>query len=259
MKYRLSYRLSPGALLMTVVLLTACASPGPFEQSPDNKEAARINVQLGAAYLEQEDLQTASVKLERALRQDPSLATAHWTYALLQTRLGRPQRAEKHFREAIALDPHDSRAHNNYGTFLCDTGRLAEAQEQFARALENPLYDQPETALTNAGVCALKAQEADQAKVYFRQALDESPEFTPAVYEMARLNYEQKDYRQAQAYLEQFERIAGQTAGTLWLALQTETRLGNRDAADRYAAQLKHEYPDSRETAELVELERDGS
>jgi type IV pilus assembly protein PilF len=253
------YRQRLEAPLMTAALIAACASPGQFEHTPDDKKAARINVQLGAAYLERGDLQTASVKLERALREDYSLATAHWTYALLQLRLGRPKLAEKHFRAAIALNPADSRAHNNYGTFLCDASRLAEAQAQFTRALKNPHFDQPETALTNAGICALRAPDNNKAEAYFHKSLDKNPEFAPAVYEMARLSYEQKRYTQTQAYLNRYKRIGGDTAGTLWLAWQIETQLGNRNAADNYAAQLKQRYPESPETARLLQMEHNGS
>lgn len=247
------------ALLIAAVLVTACASSAQREDVRSDEKAARINVQLGARYLDQGNLELASIKLERALKQDPRLATAHWTYALLQIRLGRPKMAERHFRKAIELDPEDSLAHNAYGAFLCDAGRLSEAQGQFEQALANPLYDRPETALTNAGVCALKESNAKKAEDYFRQALDKNPRFAPALYEMARLTYEQHNYAQTRDYLGRYEKAAGHNAHTLWLAVQTETELGNRSAAGSYALQLKHKYPDSREAAQLSEMERNGS
>jgi type IV pilus assembly protein PilF len=254
----MNYRLCHSALLIAA-LVTACASPERRDEVQGDEKAARINVQLGATYLEQGDLELANVKLERALDQDPKLATAHWTYALLQLRLGRPKLAEKHFREAIDLDPEDSRAHTAYGAFLCNTGRLQEAEKQFEQALENPLYDQPETALTNAGVCALKAQDTAKAEDYFRQALDKNSEFAPALSEMARLSFEQQRYVQTRAYLERYREAVGHNAASLWLAVQTETRLGDRDAAGSYALQLKHKYPESREAAQLLDMQRDGS
>jgi type IV pilus assembly protein PilF len=156
------------------------------------------------------------------------------------------------------LDPEDSLAHNNYGTFLCNAGRLSEAQVQFQQAVENPLYDQPETALTNAGVCALKAPNAEQAEEYFRAALDKNPKFAPALFEMARLSFEQEDYAKARAFLERYRKSAGHDARTLLLAVRTEDQLGDRHAARGYALQLKSEYPDSRQAAQLLERERRG-
>jgi len=66
----MSYRQRLEAPLMTAALIAACASPGQFEQTPDDKKAARINVQLGAAYRERGDLHSVSVKLERSQRED---------------------------------------------------------------------------------------------------------------------------------------------------------------------------------------------
>ncbi len=54
-------------------------------------------------------------------------------------------------------------------------------------------------------------------------------------------------------YLRRYKQNAGYDAATLWLTVQTETKLGNRDAAASYALELKRRYPDSRETAQLVE------
>ncbi|MGH8503556.1 MAG: type IV pilus biogenesis/stability protein PilW [Gammaproteobacteria bacterium] len=246
---------------LTVLLIGACASTGPRSSDyvPRNDEAARINVNLGALYLSRGELNLANVKLQRALEQDPELATAHWTYALLQMRLNRAELAERHFRRALELDPEDSLAHNAYGTFLCDAGRLPEAQAQFQEALRNPLYEQPETALTNAGVCALKASDDEQAEDAFRRALDKNPTFIPALYEMARLTYDQQRYAQTRRFLDRYEQAAGHNARSLLLAVQTETELGDREAARAYARRLKQKYPDSREAARVVEMERHGS
>lgn len=247
------------AVFAGTLWLVGCAAiaPEPTEVS-DDEEAARINATLGAEYLGMGDLDLANTKLERALSQDPELPAAHWTYALLQARLGRPAQAEQHFRTALELDPQDSRAHNNFGVFLCDIGRLAEAQEQFERALNNPLYDQPETALTNAGVCILRTRDAEKAEKYFAQALNTNAEFAPALYEMARLVYGRGNYLQTLEYLNRYEQVAQDSPSTLLLAAQTATQLGDSKAAEAYAAQLRRQYPDSHQAVQLREDQRDG-
>lgn len=246
-------------LLLTLSLLGGCATSGSDDYVPRNDEAARINVNLGAQYLSRGELNLANMKLQRALEQDPDLATAHWTYALLQMRLNRSELAEEHFRRALALDPEDSLAHNAYGTFLCDAGRLPEAQAEFEKALDNPLYDQSETALTNAGVCALKASNEERAEDAFRRALAKNSTFIPALYEMARLTYDQQRYAQTRQFLDRYAQAAGHNAQSLLLAVQTETELGNRDAARGYAERLKRNYPDSQEAARVAEMERHGT
>ncbi|MBA2409402.1 MAG: type IV pilus biogenesis/stability protein PilW [Gammaproteobacteria bacterium] len=247
-------------LAAAVLVIGACASTGSGSDDDvePNEETAPINVSLGAQYLSQGELNIANMKLQRALEQDPNLATAHWTYALLQMRLNRADLAEQHFIRALALDPKDSLAHNAYGTFLCDRGRLPEAQAEFDKALDDPLYEQPETALTNVGVCALKGSDEKQAEDAFRRALARNATFIPALYEMVRLTYDQQRYAQTRQFLDRYAQTAGHTAHTLLLAVRTETGLGNRDAARAYAARLQQDYPESRQAARVAKMQRHG-
>src|SRR5262245_9149611 len=57
------------------------------QSTPDLKNAAAINVQLGVRYLNRGELKLAKVKLERALEQQPNVSEVQWAYALLQQRL----------------------------------------------------------------------------------------------------------------------------------------------------------------------------
>ena len=120
-----------------IFILTACTTqptvPVQSNSTPAarNDEAAALNTDLGAKYVANGDFQLADDKLKRALQQNPRYAPAHWTYALLQERLGQFDLAEKHFRTALSLDGSDSRAHNNFGTFLCKQKRYREADEHF--------------------------------------------------------------------------------------------------------------------------------
>ena len=75
-----------------VLLLSACVTVDPAEE---NYEAAsKINVQLGIAYLQQNNMVLASEKLTKALKQNPKSASAHNAYAMLQDRLLEKERAE---------------------------------------------------------------------------------------------------------------------------------------------------------------------
>jgi type IV pilus assembly protein PilF len=232
----------------------ACATSGDHRSQGERRaEAARINVQLGVAYLEQGNRAPANAKLEGVLKQDRRLATGHWTDALLQLlqmHLGRPEIAEIHVRESVVLNPEDARGQNNYDTFLCKAGRLLNAQAQFDLSLANPLYDQPETALINA-VCALKATDEAQSEDYFRQALGQNPRIVPAFYEMAKLKYDQAQYKQSRAYLQRNEAVAGYSATILWLATRNARRLGDSGAVEGYRLRLNQQYPESREAARL--------
>jgi len=247
------------SLVVVGALLAACASPGMKAAREQQQKAAEINVQLGINYLQQGDLRTANAKLERALEQDPDLATGHWVYALLQARLERYEAAERHFERALALDPNDSKAHNNYGTFLCERDRVDEAIEQFEAAVENPLYESPATAYTNAGICLVRVGRIDEARAYLRKALEADGRFAQALYQMAKLSYRAGRYSKTRDYLHRYAAQGRHTPQTLWLCVRTERRLGNGAEARRCAETLRERYPQSREARRLSQDEGYGS
>lgn len=262
-----------GWLACIVVLLIAsgCASQKTLQGEANLRQAARYNVQLGANYLRENDLQKANDKLEKALEQDPELADAHHVYAILQERLGQNGKAEEHYRKAIELADSGkaSDAHNNYGSFLCKLGRIDDAEEQYRKAVENPLYSRPEVTLTNAGSCALRKPDEAAAERFFREALERNPEYRPALYEMAKLSYDRGRYLQTRAYIQRYEAVLTKMASRnpqiptttpeiLWLCIQAERAMGNGIAAQTCAERLIATFPESREATQLMESERYG-
>jgi Tfp pilus assembly protein PilF len=77
----------------------------------------------------------------------------------------------------------------------------------------------------------LKATDKAQSEDYFRQALDQNTRMLPALYEMAKLKYDQAQYKQSRAYLQRTQAVAGYSATTLWLVMRNAMRLGNSGAA----------------------------
>ena len=74
------------ASILAAVALTATAciteKPAEPETKPSPEEAAILNLQLGAQYLRQGDLERALDKLQKAVDQNPELPQAHATLAL---------------------------------------------------------------------------------------------------------------------------------------------------------------------------------
>lgn len=247
-----------GTLVISLLHLAGCAStPSSQAQAPgpsiDMARAAEINVQLGLEYFKQGDLEQALKKLERGLRQDPDLPSAHHAMALLKQRLGQAAEAEKHFRRAIKLEPRYSEAQNNYGVFLYSGGRYREAEEHFLEAVENPLYSTPELAYENAGRAAQQLPALDKAEEYYRKALEREPKLPQSLYRMAEINFKRGDYQQAQAYLQRYRAVARHTPQSLWLGIKIERKLGNEDAVSSYALLLRQNFPDSQEARLLQE------
>jgi len=246
------------ALSLVALGLVACSTASTKQHQQRMYQASRANVQLAIGYMHEGNLTLADTKLKRALEEDPEYSVAHWSYALLQWRLGQSELADRHFRKAIALDPKDPKARNNYGSFLCEIGRIEEGLQQLERAAQNPLYRERAGALANAGFCALKIPDMDRAGAYFRAALAQSPGYGPALYQLARIAFQQGNYIQARAFMQRYAQSAKPTAGSLWLSYQIERHLGHRADAERLAMQLKDNFPDSREAVHLLELERHG-
>ncbi|MDH3388244.1 MAG: type IV pilus biogenesis/stability protein PilW [Gammaproteobacteria bacterium] len=233
------------AVLLMAGLLQACVAVNP--QQSKNEKASAINVQLGIGYLQQNKLELASEKLSKAIAQNPDSAAAHNAYAILQDRLKQIELAEFHYRKATSLDPKDSQAANNYGTFLCRNGRELESEKYFLQALDNPLYNTPEYAYTNAAICLIKAGQTDPGKGYLRKALAAKSDFSPALLSMAELLFEEGDHAQAKIYLDRFHLVARATAKSLWLSIRNELQLDSNANVEEYALRLEKDFYDSPE------------
>jgi len=243
-----------------VLALSACA---PTEIKSTDTEGsqtpASVSTQLGIEYMRNGMYEAALDRLEKAISQDPSYQAAHTSIAVLYETLDETALAEKHYRKAYALDPKNSLLLNNYGQFLCRNEHYDKAEKMFNAALRDPLYRYPETALSNAGLCAVRQEEQDKAADYFREALARNPKYPPALREMARISFARENWLAVRAYLQRLQEVDGLTPEFLWFGVKTEQTLGDRDALSSYVLLLKNRYPESEETRQLVEWERSQS
>ncbi len=214
-------------------------------------DAARIHTELGQRYMANGDLQTALEKLNRALKFDPNYAPAHTVIAVLYERIKQPANAELHYRKAVALEPTKGAPNNNLGQFLCSTGKYGEAAGFFQKAVADPFYSTPDVALTNAGVCHLKANDAVAAEADFRSALAHNPGNAEALFQLANTLYLSNNAFRARAFLQRLDALGSPSAAALKLGHDIESRLGNQDGALTYAKRLRSQFPDSEQTHAL--------
>jgi type IV pilus assembly protein PilF len=242
-------------LLTVFWLLGACVSAGsPEGNSPE--EAAQANLNLGAAYLRQGRADLALDKLQRAISQNPRSVEAHSTLAFAYDQLGDVENAEEHYRRATQLAPDNPAVANGYAVFLCRRNRWPEAEPHFRRAASNPRYGTPAAALTNAGVCARAADATVAAEEYFRAALAADSGYADALYQMMDMSYQSADYMQARAFMQRYRAAAPVTPALLWTCVRIEHALGNTAEARECARQLRTDFPESAEVAQLTQLER---
>lgn len=242
-----------GALCLLQTACTTTSGPPPGQIPPAPNRGADINTQLGIGYLRTGKLDLALDRLNKALQADPDFATAHNAIGLVYDRLNDPEKAEAHFARAVELNPSDPAARTNYGGFLCRHGRSEEGVQLLLAAAKDTLYDKPEVAYTNAGICKRAANDLSDAESYFRSALRINPRLPVALLNMAELSYEQKRYLPARAYLQRYSEVGEVGPRSLWLGVRVEGELGDKDALASYAMLLRGRYPDSRETQLLLE------
>ena len=244
--------LVPGAVAMTVLLLSACQGAGQARDTTNTREAAQFNAELGAKYLQRGELDQANEKLAKALEQDTNNPLAHISFARLQQQIDQPALAKKHFKRALALQPGDAAQINSYGVFLCETGEVDEAIENFRSAAANPFYRTPEYALDNAGLCLLDADRPDQAENFLRDALRRNPRFPNALLHMAQLTFGKNQLNIADAYLGRFQRYGKDTPASLLLGMNIKRSSGDIPSARNYANRLLSDFPKSREAGQYL-------
>lgn len=264
----MSHRLSPRRLLVILLLAgsvlsaTACrqlerltivrpsAARGEFtkvaptydvsgkarkavQQPPDQLLAAASTLYASG------QLDQARVKAQQALKADPASGDAHTLLGLIAGANGQDADAGQHYRKALDIAPDRGAYANNYGIWLCSNGRAQESLAWFDKALLDPAYPTPITALANAGTCAKQAGQLALAEAKWRQALALAPEMPSALSALASIQLERGQYLDARAFVERWLAIAPQDANALQLAVQIEQKQGDNVAAQRYLLRLQ--------------------
>lgn len=247
--------------LFLCLVVTSCVTTTTGGMPPASlEEAADLNLQLGIGYLRKNDLQSAKLKLEKSVEQNPDLIMAYIMLGLVYERLGDAEIAEKSYRRALAKDPRNPDALNSLAVFMChaDPGR-PEALDLFNRALQIPqseTFSNKAMLNTNAGVC-VKPVDLPLAEDYLRAALRFEPDFAVALVQLADVAYQRGNYLQSRAFLERYMSQDKISPQVLWLGVRIEAAMGDVSASDEYGRRLKEEFPASVETRLLMEQERD--
>jgi type IV pilus assembly protein PilF len=242
-------RLVPLLFLSLSLLLAGCSS-NPIRDGVDVEKAAQANANLGLRYMMQGDYEVAMKKLNRALEYDPDHVPSNHYLAELYRRLGRNEDAEEHYEHALRYAKGDaSSLHNNYGVFLCGLDRFDDGIEQLEKVLDNPVYARRDQVYENLGLCTeRKGEDMEKAEEYLRKGLQLNPNMPKSLLAMARLTFAKKNYLSTRAYLQRYGNVARHTPESLWLGIQVERVLGDKNALASYGLSLKGNFPDAPET-----------
>ncbi|HUL18414.1 MAG TPA: type IV pilus biogenesis/stability protein PilW [Steroidobacteraceae bacterium] len=218
----------------------------------DPHDAAAYNMQLGLAYMERGELAIAKDKLERAAREAPKDPNVHAALALLNERLGNTPKADEEFRIALTRAPHNPDIRNNYAVYLCRTKRTDQGVRELLDVAHDPLYNTPEVAYTNAGVCLRSEHRNDEAQRSFLAAISLRPGFAEAVFQLASLELERNQLAAARGRIDGYFGTFTATPDLLLLGVRVARAQGDRLAEQRYMQRLRVDFPDSDQTRALA-------
>ena len=251
MRYSIGLLAGIAALGLAGCVTTDSSGGKPLKQDDPQEAAAKYNIQLGTAYLQQGNYELAKEKLERSLKQNPKDPDVHTSLGLLYDRTGDAKGADRHFREALRLAPDKPDISNNYAIYLCKNGRTDEGVERFTAVANNKYYRTPEVALTNAGVCLLSARRLDEAEKKFLGAIKARPNYTEPTVQLASLHLERNEIPQARKVVDTYLGAFKPQPDVLLSAVNVARAAKDRMSEEKYTRALRLEFPDSAQARAL--------
>lgn len=216
------------------------------QNDSSNDDIALTRISLALGYLKMGNTTQAKSNLEKAKRFSPKLVQVHTAFAHYYETVGENELAVSAFEQALSLDSDDADTLNNYGVFLCRQNRLEQAEKQFLKAIAVPSYLQVAQSYENLALCHLKADNFKQAEQFLEKAIKHNPSRAAVILQMVTLQYAKRDYLQAQAYLQKFEKAVRRfSAEALALAYKLYKKQGKTSVANNYAVMLVKMFPTS--------------
>jgi type IV pilus assembly protein PilF len=230
--------------------LAACSHNQGFKKASPAVQA-QTNMQLAIEYMRIGKLANARDFIETALTQDPGNADVQMTSGLIYERLQDTKKAERGYSAGYRLGKGDPNIQNTYAGFLCRSGKTQEGEKLFADIARSPLYQTPEVALVNAGVCVRSTGDMVDAEKYFNQALAIRPNLPEAMLQLGNIAFDRGDAAQARDIVQRYLAVHPPTPEVLWLGFRAERKLGDSTAAAAYARRVQNDFPDSEQALKM--------
>ncbi len=240
-----------------MLILTGCVS-STLRNTPSGKEitektanlseAATKRLTLGLKYLENGNLERAKFNLDRATQHAPNSHEVMVGMAYYYEQVKEFALARKFYQSSLSVSPNNGDNLNSYASFLCNQEEYEEANKLFMKAINLPEYSGAGSSYENAGICASRAGDRESAEAYFKKALNYNTGSARTLLEMASLSFGSRDFLTSRAYLRQHLQLTTGSPRALWLGIQIERLLGDKDALSSYQIKLVGMYPQSAET-----------
>lgn len=234
--------------LLLALIVSGCESQQTrpkINQHEDKAKLSKIQLKLAAGYFSKGKLEVATQTIEKAIQNDPHSAEALSLAGVMFFSIGDKSKAENYHKRALDIAPKSGSILNNYASFLCQTGRNIEAAEMFVKAVQDPFYNTPYAALSNAATCVISIKKYDLAEEYLRKALTYKPNYQPAMLALADVLHKLKKDFNARAFLERYHNASPPSPVSLMLGYRVENALGDHKAAQEYKQKLASLFPQS--------------
>ena len=165
------------------LLFVSCITT-PQKPQISDVDKADAHTRFGHSYLQSKDLKKAFVEFQQAIKLDPRNKYALNAIGLIYAspEFGEYETSVKYLKRSISVDPNYSDAFNHLGVAYLSMGNYDEAIKYFKRALENPLYLNPESALSNMGYAYFKKDDYLASIKTLKEAISEYSDFPRSYY-----------------------------------------------------------------------------
>ena len=104
-------------------------------------------------------------------------------------------------------------------------------------------------------MCLIKIDKKDKAVGYLSKALAANSNFPIALLTMAKINFDDQNYKNAKLYLDRYHLVAKPSAKSLLLSIRTELKLDRNRNVDELADRLQTDFPNSDEYQSWLEIQ----
>ena len=235
-------------------------SPVAIWQDTVNKrpQNGRAYFNLGIAYLEQKQFETARECFRKGFVLEPNYAKAYYNYGLIFIQQGLYEQAVEPLENALKIDPGYAQAHINLGLALVETGRIEEGIEHYRKAMD--IKSDDPIVFNNIGAALIKQKKYEQALPPLKKALEMNPAYAQAYVNLGQVYFYLGELPEARGNFDTAVRLKPADANAHFNLGQTLAMLDEFDAAAvqfELALKLRPDFAGAKRSLDLVRAIKD--
>jgi len=155
-------------MVIVLLVLAGCVTTGP---TVSKAKMAEGYYEQGLSYLQQKNLELASVEFNRSIQTDSSYKQSYYGLGIISDFQGNLDHAAEYYKKAIDQDENFSEAYNALGVVYFKQKKWKEADKAFHKALANKLYTTPHIPYINLGDLYMAQKDYPKAIEAYRDSI----------------------------------------------------------------------------------------